>query len=362
MPRTAAAATGPVIDAETPTTAGVIALGNLQGQIDGQERQALAGRLDPSGRAELVDLVLLRGHILGCVADYERADSYADQLTHDSPTQGVAFLARARTRSVFHRFTDALDDLDHALRLGTDPAEADEVRGPVLQAVGRYQEAFTILRDRVDQRADFASLAALASLYADRGDVGTAEQFFHESRAQYRGVSPFPVAQLDFARAVMWLAHSELLRARGWLDAVHRRLPHYAPARGHLAEVEAELGETDAAVALLRPLADTSDDPDYTAQLARILSDAGQVAEAREWRTRAEVRYEELISRHPEAFADHAAEFWLQVGADPHRALRLAGKNLEVRPTARAQELFSRATRAVETAQRGLLVPNIAEG
>ena len=138
MPRAAAAATGAVIDAETPTTAGVIALGNLQGQIDGQGRQALAGRLDPSGRAELVDLVLLRGHILGCVADYERADSYADQLTHDSPTQGVAFLARARARSVFHRFTDALDDLDHALRLGTDPAFGS---GPVATVI---QDVLTI--------------------------------------------------------------------------------------------------------------------------------------------------------------------------------------------------------------------------
>ena len=254
MPR-AAAATGSVTDAETPTTAGVIALGNLQGQIDGQARQALAGRLDPSGRAELIDLVLLRGHILGCIADYERAESYAEQLTHDSPTQDVAFLARARARSVFHRFTDALDDLDHALRLGADPAEVNDARGPVLQAVGRYEEAFTILRNRVDRRADFASLAAVASLCADCGDVATAEQLFHESRAQYRGVSPFPVAQLDFSRALMWLAHGDLPRARGSLDAIHRRLPDYAPARGHLAEVEAELGETDAAVALLRPLA-----------------------------------------------------------------------------------------------------------
>ena len=48
MPRRgdAAAATGGVIDGESPTTAGVLALANLQAQIDGQEREALAGRLD----------------------------------------------------------------------------------------------------------------------------------------------------------------------------------------------------------------------------------------------------------------------------------------------------------------------------
>ena len=90
-------------------------------------------------------------------------------------------------------------------------------------------------------------------------------------------VSPFPLAQLDFRRALMWLAEGDLARARNWLVAAHRRLPEYAPAQGHLAEVEAALGETDSAIARLRPLTLTSDDPDYAAQLARILGEVGRV-------------------------------------------------------------------------------------
>jgi hypothetical protein len=31
-----------------------------------------------------------------------------------------------------------------------------------------------------------------------------------------------------------------------------------------------------------------------------------------------------LLAKHPEAFADHAAEFWLAAGADPDKGLRLA--------------------------------------
>jgi tetratricopeptide (TPR) repeat protein len=348
-----------VIDAEPPTTAGVLALGNLQAQIAGQAREALAGRLDASGQAELIELVLLRGHVLGCIADYERAEACAERLTHDSPADGVAFLARARARATFHRFTDALGDLDDAVRLGADPAGVDAERGAVLQAAGRYDEALTIFRNAVERRADFASLAALASLCADRGDVATAEQLFRESRGRYHGVSPFPVAQLDFWRALMWLAQGDLLRARRWLGAAHRRLPGYAPVRGHLAEVEAALGQTDAAVARLRPLAITSDDPDYAAQLARVLSEAGRFAEARQWRARAAARYDELLARHPEAFADHAAEFWLQAGADPHRALSLATRNVEVRPTPRAHELLSRATNAVDGARPRSLIPDL---
>ena len=53
-------------------------------------------------------------------------------------------------------------------------------------------------------------------------------------------------------------------------------MPAYAQAQGHLAEVEAELGEIDSAISRLHSLAASSDDPDYAAQLARILGDVGR--------------------------------------------------------------------------------------
>ena len=61
------------------------------------------------------------------------------------------------------------------------------------------------------------------------------------------------------------------------------------------------------------------------------------------WRQVAAARYDELIASHPEAFADHAAEFWLAAGADPDKALRLAKMNLEVRNTPRARSLLAQA-------------------
>ncbi len=313
-----------VIDGELPTTAGPLALANLQAQIDGQQRQALAAEFGVDGQAALIELVRLRGQILGCIADYEWAHARAEQLMHDRPADGVALLAGARARATFHRFTDALGDLDEARCLGADPAVVDAERAAIFQAVERYDEALTSMREAVKRRADFASLAALASLCAEVGDVATAERLFDESRGRYRAVSPIPLAQLDFQRAKMWLAQGNLPRARSWLGAAYRRLPAHAPAQGHLAEVEAALGETDSAIARLRPLTITSDDPDYPTQLARILTEVGRAQEAREWRERAAARYDELVARHPEAFADHAAEFWLGPGGEPHRALPLA--------------------------------------
>ena len=142
----------------------------------------------------------------------------------------------------------------------------------------------------------------------------------------------------------LWMEHDDLRRARAWCDAAVRRLPAFVPAQGHLAELDAAQGETAGAIARFRPLALASDDPDYATQLARILGEAGHTEEAQTWRGRAETRYEELLARHPDAFADHAAEFWLTIGGDPDRALRLARQNLALRQTPRARALVRRSS------------------
>ncbi len=328
-----------------PRTAGVLAMINLQAQIDGRQRRVLGGMGVVGDRAELIELVALRGHVLGRICDYEWAEEQAEQLTRDVPADAVAFLTRARARGRFHRFTDALADLDRARRLGADPAVVDAERASVLQAIGRYEPALALYSEAAKRRADFASIGALAILQAERGEIAASEQLFGESRDRYHGVSPFPCALLDFQRGLMWLTHGDLCRSLTWFKAATRRLPAYAPAQGHLAEVETALGDPEAAIARLLPLTISSDDPDYAASLARILDGAGQPTEAGRWRDKAAARYDELMARHPEAFADHAAEFWLGAGADPSRALELARLNVTIRPTPRAHELLARATR-----------------
>jgi tetratricopeptide (TPR) repeat protein len=331
---------------EPPTTAGVIALLNLQSQIDGQQWQAAEGRLTVSGRAGLIELINLRGNILGHIADYEQAAGLAEELVHDAPADGLALFARARTRATFHRFTDALSDLDEADRLGVARAAVlVGERAAIFQALGRFDEAGALRQEAAERRPDFETLGALAVLHAERGETAAAERLFGESRHRYRGISPFPLAMMDFQRGRMWMEHEDLHCARVWFDAARRRLPDYAPAQGHLAEVEAALGEHKAAVIRLRPLTTSTDDPDYAAQFARILGETGRTEEAQEWCARAAARYDELIARHPEAFADHAAEFWLTTGLDPTRALALAKLNLDVRRTPRAIDLLSRARR-----------------
>jgi tetratricopeptide (TPR) repeat protein len=147
----------------------------------------------------------------------------------------------------------------------------------------------------------------------------------------------------------MWMRAGRMEDARGSFEAARRLVPAYAPAQGHLAEVEAELGDIETAIARLYPLASSSDDPDYAGQLARILRDAGCTDQSRLWCQRAAARYDELIAAHPEAFADHAAEFWVGAGADPVKALRLARANFAVRQTPRARDLLNQAVAAAHS-------------
>lgn len=274
-------------------------------------------------RALLVDLLLLRGQVLGRIVDYERAAELVEVLVRAAPDEGLAWLARARTRATFHRFPEALADLHAAGRCGADRATLDAERAAILQAVGCYAEALVLRRAAVERRPDFASLGALAVLEAARGQVAEAERLFAEARCRYRGVSPLPVASLDFRRGLMWLGERDLPAARAWFDAAVRRVPAYAPALGHLAEIDAALGAHEAAIARLRPLAASSDDPEYPATLAGVLGDAGHPEEAEYWRSSAAARYDQLVLRHPEAFIDHAADFWLTVGDDPSTGLQL---------------------------------------
>src|SRR5262245_10209798 len=328
--------------ASPPTlTDGTIALLNLQAQIDGLE-----GHSTTSEAASLIDLLILRGLILGRISDYERAAQLAERQVGAAITDAAAYVARARTHAVFHRFTEALDDLDQADRISPQDIAAKRERAAILQALGHYDEALVTYGTVADRAEQFEHAAALAGFWAERGETETARHFYLESLCSYRGVSPFPLALLDFQLGLMWMRQERLNEARACFEAAVRRIPAYVAAQGHLAEVDGDQGEPEAAIARLTPLAISSDDPDYAAQLARILGKMGRSEESAAWRRVAASRYDELISAHPAAFADHAAEFWLGAGNDPPKALRLAEFNLRARKTRRASDLLAQALEA----------------
>ena len=266
------------------------------------------------------------------------------------------FLARAQARATFHRFTDALTDLDEAQRLGAEPTVVDAERAAVFQAIGRYDDALTIYREAAERRADFHSIGALAVLHAERGEVDAAERLFRREPGSLPGglAVSAGAARLPARTDVDDAGRSSTAPVSGSVRPIAACQPTL-PRRAIWPRSRPPWASPRPQSRRLLPLTISSDDPDYPAQLARILNEVDRLQEGREWRARAAARYDELLARHPDAFADHAAEFWLEAGADPHRALALARRNLEVRQTPRAHELLARATRANEAPSRGSL-------
>jgi tetratricopeptide (TPR) repeat protein len=344
-PRTAAPAVGPPTQTQLGTTDGGIAVRNLEGEIHTLEAALAAGHAGPRRVHALVALLGMRGQFLGRMTDYDRAESLAEGMVASAPKDPDAYLARASTRATFHRFPDALDDLATAERLGGEASAIASARTAILQATGRYDEALAARAEAARLYPNVTTVGALATVLGERGALAEADARFAEATALYRDVSPFPLCWLHFQQGLMWMRAGDLQRARTLFQAAHDRLPAYAAAAGHLGEVEASLGHPERAVVLLRQAAESSDDPDAAGHLALVLDQQGSRDEAASWRARAAARYKELVERHPEAFADHAAEFWLGAGDAP-RALALARRNLEARRTPWSYELEIRTARA----------------
>jgi hypothetical protein len=123
--------------------------------------------------------------------------------------------------------------------------------------------------------------------------------------------------------------------AARWYRRAMAYLPGYVKARVHLAEICASQGQPGEAEALLKP-ALASRDPEVRWRLADVLIAQGIFEEGERQLAAARSGFEELLSRHLLAFADHAAEFYAGSGNDYRLALELARTNANNRPTRRA--------------------------
>jgi tetratricopeptide (TPR) repeat protein len=346
------------------TTSGAIAIANLSAQIAGVEASI---KVDPAAadrKAELVDLLLFRAEILGVIGDYERALGLAEELVKAAPEKAIAYLARAQARAALHLFDGAAADLDEATRRGAHASGTRGMRASILAAVGRYDEALALRRAAREARPTLSTLGAEAAVLAAMGRIEEAARLFEEAPKKHRDVSPFPLAQLEFQEGLMWERAGERARARELFEAACERLPAYAHAVSHLAAMEPYAR----AIELLRPVVERSDNPEYAAQLAELLRRRGEAGEADALLERAKARWGVVTEKFPEAFADHAARFWLGAGGDRPKALELAKRNAALRKTEEALDLMLSAALAAgseesacEAARAGVKLPYASE-
>jgi tetratricopeptide (TPR) repeat protein len=299
----------------------------------------------------LSKLLFLRGDVLGRVADHDRAELIATEAIGMSPGSARALYMRAQLAGRFHRFEEAKALLDQALAGGYPRREIEVEMAALLQATGRYEDALVLHERLAEDDAGIHTLGALASLLAEMGRWRAAESRYAAALAADAGVSPLPCSQLLFEWGVGTMRKGDLRRAEMIFAKLDAILPEHVPGRGHRAEVALAREQLDLAMTLIMPLLRISDDPECRGTYAEILAVRGDSRAASE-AERAAAAYELLLVRRPEAYADHAAAFFMGVGNRPQRAVELALANWKRRDTSRSRRLLTRALRNAQQASR----------
>jgi hypothetical protein len=278
---------------------------------------------------------------LGDVFALDRLTEIARRLERaDDPPAHIP-LVLARIASMQHRFVDADNHLATARAAGAPRAATRRLELAVDQACGRDLD--TVLEARrhaADESGRLEDLVPLGALLADLGETEAADRAYLQGLRSYGDVSPFALAWACFQLGMLWgelAAEPDAARAAGWYRQALSYLPCYAKARVHLAEFLTQEGRFAEAEALLVAIVDAGD-PEVHWRLAEVCLAAGERRDAERHLERARAGYAELLGKHPFAYADHAAEFYLGGGHEPARALELARLNLDNRPTLRAFE------------------------
>ena len=323
-------------------TSGRIALANLSASIESLELRRIDATF--TNLVALSKLLFLRGDLLGRIVDHDRAELVANEAIALSADTASGLYIRAQLAERFHRFAEANTLLDQALAAGHPGPEIDVERAALLQATGQYKEALA-LREKLLANADTSihTLGSLATLLAEMDQWSTAERFYSAALEADEGTSPIPAGQLLFEWGVSAMRRGDLDRAEEIFVQLDAILPQHVPGRGHRAEVALARGQSDFAEALITPLLAIADDAEYRATYAEVLAARGDNKAATIEAERAAAAYERLLARRPEAYADHAAAFFIGPGNQPQRAVDLALANFKLRDTPRSRKLLQRA-------------------
>jgi tetratricopeptide (TPR) repeat protein len=292
----------------------------------------------PGAAEAVIDFERLALQFLGDLDALDRLDALASEFAIVDDSSRAA-LVQAEVASAAHRFADARGHLARAARLGGPRAAIERHTLTIDQACGVELEAVSAARQRIAAASGrLEDLVPLGAVLADLECFAEADAVYQHAFDGYDDVSPFPLAWVCFQLGMLW---GELVpvpntnRAAFWYERALAYLPGYVKARVHLAEIYTGRGDTgDAEELLLAAL--SSHDPEVHWRLAEVLMAQERFQAAETHLDAARSGFEELLSRHLLAFADHAAEFYAGSGLDRRRALELARANVANRPTRRA--------------------------
>ena len=310
------------------TTSADIYLGNVDAQIVSLEANVAAGLVDRSER--LAGLLYHRYKLLGRLSDSDRAIELLASRADANFLTPSGMVLYAITLSGLHRFDEADAWLQKARTAGAAEEEWRDLGKDILVARGDYAALAQDFATSNLPVADFYGLAHRADLRLLQGDLAGAESHFLAAQTLYRDVSPVPLAWLHTQMGIAYLRYGRIEDARRFFTAAIERLPGYYLAEEHLAECETLLGELPAARERYQKVIAQTGNPEFVAALSALERQAGNTELADSLIEQAKVGYSDLLSRLPAAYAQHASEFFAEIG-ETDRAYQLARENASLR-------------------------------
>ena len=339
------AAAAPAASLTRPrTTSGAIAVDNLGAEISALDARAA----DPASRVKLVSRLLSRAQFLGGVDDFARAEREALEAVKLAPTSADAHMALAAVHAAVHRSERAEASLARAAKLGAAAERVAQRRAELALAVGRYDDADAQTHDAGAGREGARELTFRAVLAAHMQRMDASERLFALARERFDDVSPFLLAWMDVERAQVYELTNRGELARLYYAEACEVLPAYVHATVHLAAMEGP----ERALERLRALP-SQEDPEVLGALAAAQARGGDAEGAGHTAELARARYKQALEAFPEAFADHAARFYLTQdrSADHVAALELSRAEAKRRRTVAALDLWMGAATATDSAR-----------
>jgi FimV-like protein len=338
----------PVVELPNATN-GELYISNLEGALD----HAWYIHHKYPERPGINDLILdgesIRTQFFGDYSAFDRLAQLAATLLTQKPHLAATHLFIAQVNAGRHLFLAARSNLIQAEILGADITAVARIKLSINQALG--EDLDNVLEQRLHLAktthaiGDFVTLGAL---YADLSRYDEANDSYIEALSSYTDLSPLGLAWACFQLGFLWGENADqpdIEKAAYWYSQAINYLPSYTHATVHLAEIYLDSGEYDKARKLLSSVIE-SGDPEVRWRMSELLVKQNNDEAALKELAVSRHMYEDLLSRHELAFADHAAEFYLGSGNNPQRALQLALANLKNRSTSRAYELAIDASKA----------------
>ena len=307
------------------TTSAKLAMGNLLGQIKGVKKtlESSKGNLRLTSRGNA--LLLQQARYLGQLSGFDEALAFAEAAVKEHPENPISYSLRAEARAALHLFEEADADLAKARELSTKP-RGQKIELSIAMGRGEYEKVLEARRANRERAPNFETWADEATVLAHMGKKDEAELAFQAAEGAFGTTNPFPLAWLYFEWGSMYERLGELDKAVAKYRLAHARMPNFAHSTAHLAL----LVPPSEGIEMLNKLVEQSDDPEYLALLGK-LQNTVKPDSGKDSIEKAAKRFDELMTKYPAAFADHAARFWLDAGSDLAKAEDAAKKNFQVR-------------------------------